>query len=170
MKLNHVTHESIPPFINENSKVLILGSLPSLKSREDGFFYAHPQNRFFKALAGVFNEEEPIGIEKRKEFLYKHNIALYDVIYECDIYGSSDSSIKNVVPIRLKELLIKYPNILKIYTTGKKAKELYDKYLFKKVGIDAISLPSSSAANAGMSLNDLIEEYKRKLLNANVLH
>ena len=160
MEFQHVTHESIPPFINENSKVLILGSLPSIKSREDGFFYAHPQNRFFKTLAGIFNEEEPKTIIDRKEFLNRHSIALYDVIYECDICGSSDSSIKNVVPIKLKELLKQYPNISKIYTTGKKSKDLYDKYLLKDIGIEAISLPSSSAANAGMSQSQLIEAYR----------
>ena len=160
MEFTHVTHESIPPFINENSKILILGSLPSIKSREDGFFYAHPQNRFFKTLAMVFNEQEPKTIKDRKEFLNRHNIALYDVIYECDICGSSDSSIKNVIPIKLKELLKRYPNISKIYTTGKKSKVLYDKYLLKDVGIEAISLPSSSAANAGMSQEKLVEEYR----------
>ena len=159
MEFTHVTHESIPPFINENSRVLILGSLPSVKSREDGFFYAHPQNRFFRTIANVFNEQEPKTIPERKEFLKRHHIALYDVIYECDICGSSDSSIKNVVPIRLKELLKQYPNIKNIYTTGKKAKELYDKYLSDS-GIEAISLPSTSAANAGMSQERLNEEYK----------
>ena len=169
MDFTHVTHESIPPFINENSKILILGSLPSIKSREDGFFYAHPQNRFFKALAGVFNEIEPKTISDRKAFLDRHNIALYDVIYECDICGSSDSSIKNVVHIKLKELLKQFPNISKIFTTGKKAKELYDKYLLPDVGIEAIALPSSSAANATMTLDVLVEEYKRRIMGANVL-
>ena len=169
MEFTHVTHESIPPFINENSKILILGSLPSIKSREDGFFYAHPQNRFFKTLAMVFDEQEPKTIKDRKEFLNRHNIALYDVIYECDICGSSDSSIKNVVPIKLKELLKQYPKISKIYTTGKKSKDLYDRYLLKDVGIEAISLPSSSAANAGMSQEKLAEEY-RVILNAFQLH
>ena len=156
----HITHESIPPFINDDSTILILGSLPSFKSREDGFFYAHPQNRFFKALAGVFHEEITNDIDERKAFLKKHKIALYDVIYECDIVGSSDASIKNVKAIDLKGLLQKYPNIKKIFTTGKKAKDLYDKYLKPTVDIDAIFLPSSSAANANMSLEKLIGEYK----------
>ena len=156
----HITHESIPPFINDDSTILILGSLPSFKSREDGFFYAHPQNRFFKALAGVFNEEITNDIDDRKAFLKRHKIALYDVIYECDIVGSSDASIKNVKEIDLKGLLRKYPNIKKIFTTGKKAKDLFDKYLKPTVDIEAISLPSSSAANANMSLEKLIEEYK----------
>lgn len=156
----HVDHKGIPPFINKDSKILILGSLPSVASRDKGFFYAHPQNRFFKILAYVFNEEEPKSIEDRKEFLLKHNIALYDVIFSCDIYGSSDATIENVEPINLKELLKEYPNIKKIFTTGKKAKELYDKYLLPQVGIEAISLPSSSAANASMNIDQLVEQYK----------
>ncbi|MBO4855873.1 MAG: DNA-deoxyinosine glycosylase [Bacilli bacterium] len=159
-KKNHVDHKSIPPFINNNSNILILGSLPSVKSREDGFFYAHPQNRFFKILAGVFNEEEPKTIEERKAFLLRNHIALYDVIFACDIYGSSDATIENVEPINLKNLLKQYSNIKKIFTTGKKAKELYDKYLLPEVEIKATSLPSSSAANASMNLETLIEKYK----------
>ena len=161
MEYTHVSHESIPPFINKNSRILILGSLPSVLSREYGFFYAHPQNRFFKVLARVFNEEEPKSIKDRKLFLDKHNIALYDVIYECDINGSSDSSIKNVVPIDLKGLLKEYPNIKRIYTTGKKAKDLYDKYLKDLVGIDATGLPSTSPANAKMDIEKLFVQYQR---------
>ena len=161
MEVRHVTHESIPPFVNEESEILILGSLPSIKSREDGFFYAHPQNRFFKAISGVYNESEPKTIEERKMFLLKHHVALYDVIYECDICGSSDSSIKNVKAIDLAKILKKYPNIKRIYTTGKKAKELYDEYLLPIVKIEAISLPSSSAANATMTLAELVEEYRK---------
>ena len=160
MEYTHVSHESIPPFINKNSRILILGSLPSVLSREYGFFYAHPQNRFFKVLARVFNEEEPKSIKDRKLFLDKHNIALYDVIYECDINGSSDSSIKNVVPIDLKGLLKEYPNIKRIYTTGKKAKDLYDKYLKDLVGIDATGLPSTSPANAKMDIEKLFVQYQ----------
>ena len=159
MEYQHVSHESIPPFINEDSKILILGSLPSIASREQGFFYAHSQNRFFKTIAGVYEEKEPITIEQRKDFLKRHNIALYDVIYECDIVGSSDSSIKNVVPINLKEILKQYPNITKIFTTGKKSKDLFDKYL-STCGVEAIGLPSTSAANASMSLDRLIQEYQ----------
>lgn len=155
-----ITHESIKPFINEKSEILILGSLPSVASRKEGFYYAHKQNRFFKILSSIFNEKEPITVIERKDFLNNHHIALYDVIFSCDIYGSSDSSIENVTPINLKELLNKYPNIKRIYTTGKKAKELYDKYLFKQTNTPSISLPSSSAANASMSLEQLIEEYR----------
>ena len=155
-----VDHKSIPPFINKDSNTLILGSLPSVTSRKYGFFYAHPQNRFFRILSLVFNEEEPKTIEERKAFLIKNKIALYDVIFACDIYGSSDATIENVEPINLKKILTEYQNIKKIYTTGKKAKELYDKYLLPQTGIEAISLPSSSAANASMSLDKLVEAYK----------
>lgn len=155
-----VDHSSIPPFINKDSNTLILGSLPSIASRKDGFFYAHPQNRFFKILSKVFNEEEPKTIPERKEFLTRHHIALYDVIYACDIYGSSDSTIENVEPINLKTILEEYPNIKKVFTTGKKGKELYDKYLLPQTGVEAISLPSSSAANAAMSVDKLVEKYK----------
>ena len=161
MEYTHVTHESIPPFINKESKVLILGSLPSVASRKYGFFYAHPQNRFFKVLAKVFNEEEPKSIEDRKAFLNRHNVALYDVIYECDIYGSSDSSIKNVAPIDLKNILKEYPNIKRIYTTGKKAKDLYDKYLKNVVNLEAIGLPSTSPANATMNIEELVIQYQK---------
>ena len=157
---NHVDHTSIPPFINKDANTLILGSLPSVASRKYGFFYAHPQNRFFKILSMVFKEEEPKTIEERKAFLTRNKIGLYDVIFACDIYGSSDASIENVEPIDLKNLLIQYPNIKQIFTTGKKAKELYDKYLLPQVGVEAISLPSSSAANASMSLEKLVEAYK----------
>ena len=160
MDYKHVSHESIPPYINDDSNILILGSLPSIASRKDGFFYAHPQNRFFKVLACVFNEKEPITIEERKAFLKRNKIALYDVIYECDICGSSDATIKNVVSIPLADILKKFPNIKRIYTTGKKAKALYDKYLLPEVKIEAIGLPSTSPANAGMSLEVLLEHYK----------
>ena len=162
---NHVDHSSIPPFINKAANTLILGSLPSVASRKYGFFYAHPQNRFFKILAMVFNEQEPKTIEERKAFLTRNKIGLYDVIFACDIYGSSDATIENVEPINLKDLLKQYPNIKKIYTTGKKAKELYDKYLLPQTGVEAISLPSSSAANASMSLEKLVEAYKQISVN-----
>lgn len=161
MNYRRVTHESIPPFINEDSKVLILGSLPSVKSIQDGFFYAHPQNRFFKTLSALFDEEEPKRIDERKAFLKKHYIGLYDVIYECDIIGSSDSSIKNVVPIKLKEILAKYPSIKAIFCTGNKSKQLFDKYLLNDCDIPVYGLSSTSPANARISQQQLIEEYKQ---------
>ena len=121
-ELRHITHESIPPFFGDNPTILILGSLPSVKSREDGFFYTHPRNRFFKVLASLFNEEEPLSIVDRKSFLNKHHIALYDVVYACDIHMSDDSSIKNVTPINIKCLLNAHTSIKTVAVNGGKAK------------------------------------------------
>lgn len=159
--LIHVSHESIPIFIDDESEILILGSLPSVKSREDGFYYAHKRNRFFKTLSSLFNEDEPLSIEERKAFLKCHKIALYDVIYECDIHASSDASITNVKVIDIKSILAKYPSIRKIAINGGKAKQLFDKYLLKDVDVEQIKiyyLPSTSPANAKM--NDLSNYYK----------
>ena len=157
--MTHLTHE-LPIFIHSDSKVLILGSFPSVKSREYGFYYSHPRNRFFLSLSGVFNEECPITIIDRKAFLERHQIALYDVIEECDINNSDDSSIRNVIPINIKEILEKYPHIKVIGITGKKASSLFDKYLKDKVNIKVIYLPSTSPANAKISDEELIACFK----------
>ena len=156
MKVSH----SFPIFINDDSKILILGSFPSVKSRELGFYYSHPRNRFFLVLSNIFNEKCPVSIDERKEFLKKYNIALYDVIEECEIHASSDSSIKNVKPIDIKSILRTYPNIECIGITGGKAKELFDRYLKDKVDIEVKYLPSTSPANARMKVDDLVKEYK----------
>ena len=159
----YITHEFLPPFINDDSEVLILGSLPSVKSREEGFYYAHPRNRFFLTLATIFNEVEPISIMDRKSFLNKHKIALYDVVYACDIHMSSDSSIKNVTPINIECLLNAHTSIKTVAVNGGKAKQLFDKYLLKDVpdGVKVIYLPSTSPANAKMSLDQLVEQYSK---------
>ena len=167
MNYTHITHESIPIFIDNSSKVLILGSLPSVKTREVGFYYSHPRNRFFKVLASIFRENEPISVIDRKNFLREHNIALYDVIYECDICGSSDSSIKNPIVIDIKDILTRYPNIKRIGVNGGKAKQLFDKYLLddvNKFDVEIYYLPSTSPANAKMGLDELVEQYKKIFL------
>ena len=156
----HLTH-TLEIFINKESKILILGSFPSVKSREFGFYYSHPQNRFFPVLAKIFNEDRPISIDEKKNFLTRHQIALYDVIEECDIDGSDDSSIRGVTPIDIEKILRDYPNIKVIGITGKKAASLFDKYLLNKVSIPVVYLPSSSPANAKMSVDDLSKEYKK---------
>lgn len=164
MNYTHITHESIPLFIDSNSIILILGSLPSVKTREVGFYYGHPRNRFFKVLSTIFNVEEPISIVERKNLLKEHNIALYDVIYECDICGSSDSSIKNPIVINIKDILTKYPNIKCIGVNGGKAKELFDRYLLddvKRFDVEIYYLPSTSPANARMGLDELVEQYSK---------
>lgn len=157
-----VTHE-FGPFYDKKSKILILGSIPSPKSRELGFYYMHPQNRFWKVLSSVFDEEVPISIEDKKQLLKKHNIALWDVLKSCDIDGASDSSIKNPIPNDI-EVILNNSKVEKIYTTGKTAYKFYNKYILSKIGIEAIYLSSTSPANAKMSLEELVEEYK-KLLN-----
>ena len=161
----YITHESIPLFANEDSELLILGSLPSVKSREDGFYYAHPRNRFFKVLSSLFNEEEPISIMDRKLFLNKHKIALNDVVYACEIHMSSDSSIKNVTPINILCVLNTHKKIKKIAINGGAAKKYFDKYLLKDIpsGVQVIYLPSTSPANAKMNLCDLVNEYQKVL-------
>ena len=164
MNTEHVTHESIPIFIDDKSTVLILGSLPSVKTREVGFYYGHPRNRFYLVLSKVFSEEAPICIEEKKTFLSKHHIALYDVIFECDIVGSADSSIKNPKIIDIKDILIRYPNIKRIAINGGKAKSLFDKHLLPIVNtfnVEVFYLPSTSPANAKTSIDVLVKEYSK---------
>ena len=149
-----VIHE-LEPVYDEESKILILGSIPSVKSRELGFYYMHPSNRFWQVLEGVFKEK----IVDKKAFLNKHHIALWDVIKECEITNSMDNTIKNVQVNDFNSLLAK-TKITKIFTTGSKANILYQKYLYPKIKIKNIALPSTSSANAKMKLEDLIKEYK----------
>ena len=125
-----MTLHTIAPVFDENSKILVLGSFPSVKSREEGFFYGHPQNRFWKVIANAFDTQIPQSIEEKKALLLLNGIALWDVIHSCDIVGSSDSSIKNVVPNDISKIL-KTANIEKIITNGKKADSLYKKYIEK---------------------------------------
>lgn len=150
-----VFHE-LPPVFDENSKVLILGSLPSVKSRKVGFYYMHPQNRFWRVLEEIFKEK----IEDKKEFCLIHHIALWDTCASCEITSSSDSSIKNIVPNDLS-LILEKANIVQIFTTGKKAHEIYQKYLYPVYKKEDICLSSTSPANAKKKLEDLVEEYKK---------
>lgn len=151
----HVSHDFEPVF-DENSKVLILGTFPSVKSRENQFYYGHPQNRFWKVIAGLTESEVPQTIEEKKKLLLEHGIAIWDVIESCDIIGSSDSSIKNVVPADI-ESVVANSKIQNIYANGGTAKKLYEKYSQKKTGREIIGLPSTSPANAAYSLERLLE-------------
>lgn len=151
---------TIEPVYDENSEILILGSFPSVKSREVKFFYGHPQNRFWKVLSAVFDDETGDTIEGKKAFLKRNKIALWDVIASCDIESSSDSSIKNVTPNDLSEIL-GISKIKMIFTNGKASDRLYRKYLEGKTGITAVNLPSTSPANASWKLEKLIEEWKK---------
>lgn len=154
-----IEHTFLPVF-DSNSKILILGSIPSVKSRENGFYYGHPQNRFWKVISGVFNTNTPETITEKKEMLLQNHIAIWDVIQSCDIIGSSDSSIKNVVPSDIN-LILNRCDIKAIYANGKTAAKLYRKYTLEKTGRDIIELPSTSPANAAYGLEKLIIEWIR---------
>ena len=148
----------INPHFDKNSRILILGSFPSVKSREVGFFYGHKQNRFWKVLSLVFGENEPQTIDEKKEFLYRNRVALWDVIASCDIEGSADSSIKNVVPNDLG-IILNNSKVEKIFVNGKTAEKYYNKYIKEKLKITAICLPSTSPANAVKKLDELVAEW-----------
>lgn len=148
-----------PPIYNKNSKILILGSFPSVKSREQMFFYGHPQNRFWKVISAVLECCEPETIEEKQTLLLEHGIALWDVIASCEINGSADSSIKNVVVNDLSKIL-READIRQIFVNGKTAEKYYKKYIKEKINTDAICLPSTSPANAAWSVDSLIESWK----------
>ena len=149
---------TIPPVYDANSRILVLGSFPSVKSREQQFFYGHKQNRFWKVLAGVLEEPVPGSIEEKKIFLLKHRIALWDVIASCTIEGSSDSTIKNVVPNDLSGIL-SAADISRIFCNGGASFQYYKKYQEPRTGRAAVRLPSTSPANAAWSLDRLIREW-----------
>lgn len=152
-----VMHEFKPIYDNK-SKILILGTMPSIKSRANKFYYSNPTNRFFKIMESLFNTKL-LSNDDKKAFLLKNKIALWDVCKECDILASSDSSIKNIIPNDIS-IILKSSPIKAIFTTGKTAYKLYQKYIFPTTKIEAISLPSSSSANASYSLDKLINEYQ----------
>lgn len=157
MEYEHIVH-SFEPVYDKASEILILGTLPSVKSRENNFYYGHKQNRFWKVLATLLKEPVPHTIEEKKAMLLARRIALWDVIQSCDIKGSSDSSIKNVQPTDIGMILEK-TNITRIYANGNKAGQLYKRYQFPVTGIEAMVLPSTSPTNAAWSLERLCEAW-----------
>ena len=157
------THE-FPACYDEGSKILILGSFPSVKSREMGFYYGHPQNRFWKILENVFQEEIPSSIEGRKDYVLRHHLALYDSLESCSIHGSEDSSIIEEIPADLSPIL-KKAKIKKILLNGKKAQEGFERYQKVDPSIEVIPLPSTSSANASWDLLRLAEAWRKALLS-----
>ena len=155
--MERVEHEFDPVF-DENSKVLILGSFPSVKSREISFYYGHKRNRFWKIISELTGEKTPENTDDKKEMLLRNKIAVWDVIKSCRIEGSSDSSIKDVEANDINHIL-KHSNIKKVYTNGGKAHQLYKKYCQKDTGIEDINLPSTSPANASYSLEKLMDKW-----------
>lgn len=163
--LNH----TIPPVYDSKSRILILGSFPSVKSREQQFFYGHKQNRFWRVLAQVLGCEAPQDVEQKKKMLLAHHIAVWDVIASCEITGSSDASIRNVVPNDISQILSQ-ADIRAIYTNGSKAHQLYRKYILPVSGRKDYPLPSTSPANAGYSFDRLAQAWKviQKSRNENI--
>lgn len=157
----YVEHEFAPVY-NAESQVLVLGSLPSVKSREQGFYYGHPRNRFWKVMATVLGIPEPLSIEEKKRMLLAGHVAVYDVIRACEIIGSSDSSIRNVIPADIESIVTHAP-IRAVFTNGKTAGRLYKKYQAEHIDLPMIELPSTSPANAAFSLERLEEIWKQEL-------
>ncbi len=153
--LRHPFHAIYAP----DSRILILGSFPSVKSREQRFFYGHPQNRFWRVLAALLDTDVPQSVEEKRAFLLAHRIALWDVIASCEITGSSDASIRNAVPNDLTPIL-ETASIRQIFTNGGTAHRLYRKYIFPLTGREDIVLPSTSPANAARSLDALIDAWQ----------
>ena len=154
---------SFPPVVDEACRILILGSFPSVKSREEGFFYGHPQNRFWKMLAAICREEIPTDIPEKRTLLLRHHIALWDVIASCEIEGSSDASVRNAVPVDIS-LITNAATIERVICNGKLAAKLYHQHLEKLVGLPAVAMPSTSPANASCSLEKLIQAWQIALL------
>ena len=158
-ELVHVEHGEIPPVFDEHSTVLILGTMPSPKSREAGFYYAHPQNRFWPVLTELFGEHDGKTAEWRRSFALRRRIALWDVLAQCDIEGAADSAIKNPVPNDIAALL-RGSEIRAVFTAGKAAARLYKRFCEPAGCPPAVELPSTSPANARLRLDDLVEAYQ----------
>lgn len=157
MREESIVHP-IPPLYDENCKILILGSFPSVKSREAMFFYGHPQNRFWKLMAALFEEAYPQTIKEKKALVLKHHIAMWDTIRSCTITGSSDSSIKDVVPNDLS-VILDNSRVERIFCNGATSYRLYMKYIYPTTGVKAVKLPSTSPANAAFNLERLLTEW-----------
>ena len=161
MNRTEIVHP-IPPFYRNDSEILILGSFPSVKSREQRFFYGHPQNRFWRVLAAVCGDETPLTIPEKKVFLEKHRVALWDSIGRCTIVGSSDSSIRDVVPNDLR-VIVDHAPIRAIFCNGKASLDCYERYIRPSLQRDAILLPSTSPANAAWSFDRLVDAWRERL-------
>lgn len=158
MERKRVRHDFAPVF-NEESRVLMLGTMPSPKSRETGFYYGHPRNRFWKVVADVCKEELPQTREDKIAFALRNHIAIWDVLADCEIRGADDSSIRNPVANDMSRIL-EHADIKAIFTTGTKAAQLYKRYCYPKTGIEAVALPSTSPANCRMSYGELFHAYQ----------
>lgn len=155
-------HHGFGPVYGPDSRILILGSFPSVKSREASFYYGHPQNRFWKVLAAVLQERVPEGTEEKREMVLRHGVALWDVLESCEIVGSSDQSIRGAEPVDILQVTSVCP-IGQIFVNGKTAARMYDRFLKPVTGREAVCLPSTSPANAAWSLEKLTESWNGEL-------
>ncbi|HOG21699.1 MAG TPA: DNA-deoxyinosine glycosylase [Flexilinea sp.] len=156
--MNEVLFHPIPPVYDQNSRILILGTFPSPKSRESGFFYGHPQNRFWKVISRVLNWKLPESINEKKEMLISNRIALWDVIASCEITGADDGSIRNPKPNPIEKILLQ-SEVKAIFSTGKKSFHLYRKLIYPRTAVPSNYLPSPSPANCRISLDELVRAY-----------
>lgn len=162
MQEYHRIVHNFEPVWDNRSRILILGTFPSVKSRETHFYYGHPQNRFWKLLSMLLGDETPLSVPEKKEFLLRNRIAVWDVVAECDIIGSGDSSIRNVVANDMR-VILDYAPVRQIYANGGKAYDLYRKYCFPETGRDAVKLPSTSPANAAFQMERLVQSWEQIL-------
>ena len=158
MERESIVHP-IAPTYDADSEILILGSFPSVKSREMGFYYGHPRNRFWRVMAALYGEETPMSVDERRAFLLRNRVAAWDVIASCTITGSSDSSIRDVVPNDLRPILAG-SKVTRVFVNGKTAERMYARYTEPVLGIAAVCLPSTSPANAAWSLQKLIDTWR----------
>ena len=159
METKNIVHP-FPPLFDKNSSTLILGSFPSVKSRENMFFYGHPQNRFWKVIAALFNERVPETVDEKKKLILGNALALWDSIHSCTVTGSSDSSVKDVVPNDIS-IIINEKKKKRIFCNGALSYKMYKKYIYPSTNIEAVKLPSTSPANAAYSLERLISEWDK---------
>ena len=158
MTISRLSHP-FPPLYDSQSAVLILGSFPSVKSRESQFFYGHPQNRFWRVIAALMEEPVPISIAEKKRLILSHHLALWDAVQSCTITGSSDSSIKDVVPNDLSGIIAN-SRIDRIFCNGTLSHNVYQRYIRPTIGREAVKLPSTSPANAAYSLEKLLAAWR----------
>ena len=163
-ELTHVDHSAFGPLYAADSEVLVLGSIPSPKSREMKFYYGHPQTRFWRVMATVLAETLPESVEEKAAMMRRHHIALWDALSECDIVGASDASIRNPVPTDIEGLL-KKTKITRIFCTGASSYKYYEKYQYPRTGIHAVKLSSTSPANCAVSFERLVTEYQQIIAN-----
>lgn len=155
-----------PPVFDAHSATLILGSFPSVQSRETGFYYGHPRNRFWTMLSAVYGEPLPVTIADKRQLLLTHHLAIWDVIASCEIDGSADASVRHAVPVDLS-VIFRHADIQRVLCNGKLAGTLYARHLKESTGLEAAILPSTSPANAAWSLTRLTETWQPYLIASN---